>query len=307
MDAVRETVLSQRGVIQVKSQSGQGATFTLFLPLTLATAAVVLIQHGDKQLALPANMVEQVLQLSRSDLQLARQSGQLMWRNTSLPLYQLSLLLDNAVSSEAELSHTLNSVIVLRGVHGQLALEVEAILGNGEVVVRNIGPQASSVKGIVGASVMPDSSLALIINPLLFLTTEQQVRHAQPASSSPAAQICKVMVVDDSLTVRRVSQRLIERAGYTVLLARDGLHAIEILQTERPAIILLDIEMPRMDGFEFLHYLRQDAKTSEIPVVMITSRTAEKHRKHAMELGATAYLGKPFNETELLTLLKSFA
>ncbi len=307
MDAVRETVLAQRGVIQVKSQSGQGATFTLFLPLTLATAAVVLIQHGDKQLALPANMVEQVLQLSRSDLQLARQSGQLMWRNASLPLYQLALLLDDALSSEAELSHTLNSVIVLRGVHGQLALEVEAILGNGEVVVRNIGPQASSVKGIVGASVMPDSSLALIINPLLFLTTEQQVRHAQPTSSTQAAQIYKVMVVDDSLTVRRVSQRLIERAGYTVLLARDGLHAIEILQTEQPAIILLDIEMPRMDGFEFLHYLRQDAKTSEIPVVMITSRTAEKHRKHAMELGATAYLGKPFNETELLTLLKSFA
>jgi chemosensory pili system protein ChpA (sensor histidine kinase/response regulator) len=100
---------------------------------------------------------------------------------------------------------------------------------------------------------------------------------------------------------------LLERAGFTVLLARDGLHAIEILQTELPSVILLDIEMPRMDGFELLHYLRQDSRTKGLPVVMITSRTAEKHRKHAMELGATAYLGKPFNETELLTLLKDFA
>jgi chemosensory pili system protein ChpA (sensor histidine kinase/response regulator) len=116
-----------------------------------------------------------------------------------------------------------------------------------------------------------------------------------------------VLVVDDSLTVRRISQRLLERAGYSVLLARDGLHAIEILQTEQVSIVLLDIEMPRMDGFEFLHYLRQDTKTSTLPVVMITSRTADKHREHAKELGATAYLGKPFNETELLSLIKSFA
>ncbi len=307
MDAVRATVLAQRGVIQVKSQVGLGVAFTLFLPLTLATAAVVLIQHGDQQLALPANMVEQVLQLSWSDIKLARQSGELIWRNTCLPLHQLALLLNAAKSPEPELNNALHSVIILRGVHGQLALEVQAILGNGEVVVRNIGPQASSVQGIVGATVMPDGSLALIINPLLFLTTEQQARRIQPSPLSEASQIFKVMVVDDSLTVRRVSQRLLERAGYTVLLARDGLHAIEILQTELPSVILLDIEMPRMDGFELLHYLRQDARTNALPVVMITSRTAEKHRKHALELGATAYLGKPFNETELLTLLKSFA
>lgn len=307
MDAVRETILSQRGAIQVKSQVGLGVTFTLFLPLTLATAAVVLILHGDKQLALPANMVEQVLQLSWSDIKLARQSGELMWRNIRLPLFRLAILLEDGESTESELTNTSHSVIILRGVHGQLALEVQAILGNGEVVVRNIGPQASSVQGIVGASVMPDGSLVLIINPLLFLTTEQQVRRAQPSSFSQTSQIFKMLVVDDSLTVRRISQRLLERAGFTVLLARDGLHAIEILQTELPSVILLDIEMPRMDGFELLHYLRQDSRTKGLPVVMITSRTAEKHRKHAMELGATAYLGKPFNETELLTLLKDFA
>ncbi len=307
MDAVRETILSQRGAIQVKSQVGLGVTFTLFLPLTLATAAVVLILHGDKQLALPANMVEQVVQLSWSDIKLARQSGELMWRNIRLPLFRLAILMDDGESTESELTNTAHSVIILRGVHGQLALEVQAILGNGEVVVRNIGPQASSVQGIVGATVMPDGSLVLIINPLLFLTTEQQVRRAQPSSLLQMSQIFKVMVVDDSLTVRRISQRLLERAGYAVLLARDGLHAIEILQTELPSVILLDIEMPRMDGFELLHYLRQDTRTNGLPVVMITSRTAEKHRKHAMELGATAYLGKPFNETELLTLLKDFA
>jgi chemotaxis protein histidine kinase CheA len=307
MNAVRDTVLSQRGVIQVKSQTGQGVAFTLFLPLSLATAAVVIIQHGDRKLALPSNMVEQVLQLTLADLKLARQSGEILWRKERIVLHQLALLLDEDGATETELRTALNSVIILRGVHGQLALEVQAILGNGEVVVRNIGPQVSTVKGIVGASVMPDGSIALIINPLLFLVSDPYRKNKKTTSVTAATPIFKVLVVDDSLTVRRISQRLLERAGYSVLLARDGLHAIEILQTEQVSIILLDIEMPRMDGFEFLHYLRQDAKTSALPVVMITSRTADKHRAHAKELGATAYLGKPFNETELLTLIKSFA
>ncbi len=307
MNVVRDTVLSQRGVIQVKSQAGQGVTFTLFLPLSLATAAVVIIQHGDRQFALPSNMVEQVLQLSLADLKLARQSGEILWRKERIALQQLALLLDEDGATETELRTALNSVIILRGVHGQLALEVQAILGNGEVVVRNIGPQVSTVKGIVGASVMPDGSIALIINPLLFLISDPIRKNKKSASVTTSTPIFKVLVVDDSLTVRRISQRLLERAGYSVLLARDGLHAIEILQTEQVSIILLDIEMPRMDGFEFLHYLRQDIKTSALPVVMITSRTADKHRAHAKELGATAYLGKPFNETELLTLIKSFA
>ena len=307
MNAVRDTVLSQRGVIQVKSQTGQGVTFTLFLPLSLATAAVVIIQHDDRKLALPSNMVEQVLQLTLADLKLARQSGEILWRKERIVLHQLALLLDEDGATETELRTALNSVIILRGVHGQLALEVQAILGNGEVVVRNIGPQVSTVKGIVGASVMPDGSIALIINPLLFLVSNPQKKNKKTTSVTAATPIFKVLVVDDSLTVRRISQRLLERAGYSVLLARDGLHAIEILQTEQVSIILLDIEMPRMDGFEFLHYLRQDAKTSALPVVMITSRTADKHRAHAKELGATAYLGKPFNETELLTLIKGFA
>ena len=307
MNAVRDTVLSQRGVIQVKSQTGQGVAFTLFLPLSLATAAVVIIQHGDRKLALPSNMVEQVLQLTLADLKLARQSGEILWRKERIVLHQLALLLDEDGTTETELRTALNSVIILRGVHGQLALEVQAILGNGEVVVRNIGPQVSTVKGIVGASVMPDGSIALIINPLLFLVSDLHKKNKKITSVTAATPIFKVLVVDDSLTVRRISQRLLERAGYSVLLARDGLNAIEILQTEQVSIILLDIEMPRMDGFEFLHYLRQDAKTSALPVVMITSRTADKHRAHAKELGATAYLGKPFNETELLTLIKSFA
>jgi chemosensory pili system protein ChpA (sensor histidine kinase/response regulator) len=307
MNVVRDTVLSQRGVIQVKSQTGQGVAFTLFLPLSLATAAVVIIQHGDRQLALPSNMVEQVLQLTLADLKLARQNGEIIWRKERIVLHQLALLLDEDASTETAPRTALNPVIVLRGVHGQIALEVQAILGNGEVVVRNIGPQVSTVKGIVGASVMPDGSIALIINPLLFLVSDPLRKNKKSTSITTSTPIFKVLVVDDSLTVRRISQRLLERAGYSVLLARDGLHAIEILQTEQVSIVLLDIEMPRMDGFEFLHYLRQDTKTSALPVVMITSRTADKHRAHAKELGATAYLGKPFNETELLTLIKSFA
>lgn len=198
-------------------------------------------------------------------------------------------------------------IIVLRGLQGYCALEVQAVLGNSEVVIRNIGSQASSVKGIAGATVMPDVGTVLIINPLLLLTNKQSLLNNKSKFLPQIQSDLKVMVVDDSLTVRRVSQRMLERSGYAVMLARDGFDAVEILKSELPFVILLDIEMPRMDGFEFLRQLRQDVKTSHIPVVMITSRTAARHRERAAELGATAYLGKPFNETELLKLLKNFS
>jgi chemosensory pili system protein ChpA (sensor histidine kinase/response regulator) len=124
-----------------------------------------------------------------------------------------------------------------------------------------------------------------------------------PSSDAAARQLPRILVVDDSLTVRRASQRLLERHGYTVALARDGLDALEQLRLHLPAAVLLDIEMPRMDGFELLAALRDDARWRDLPVAMITSRTAERHREHAMKLGATAYLGKPFVEEELIALL----
>jgi chemosensory pili system protein ChpA (sensor histidine kinase/response regulator) len=179
-------------------------------------------------------------------------------------------------------------------------LQLDAIEGQRELIVKHPGPQLSRVPGLAGASVLADGTIALIIHPFRLPETTS----ATALSSSPASeQLATVLVVDDSLTVRRSSQRFLERHGYAVALARDGVEALAYLGNDRPALILLDIEMPRMDGFELLATLRDDTRWRDIPVVMITSRMADRHRERAMQLGANAYMGKPYREDALLALL----
>jgi chemosensory pili system protein ChpA (sensor histidine kinase/response regulator) len=181
-----------------------------------------------------------------------------------------------------------------------IALQLDAIEGQRELIVKHPGPQLSRVPGLAGASVLADGAIALIIHPFRLPETAPAMAWS---ASLVSEQLTTVLVVDDSLTVRRASQRLLERHGYAVALARDGVEALAYLGNDRPALILLDIEMPRMDGFELLATLRDDTRWREIPVVMITSRMADRHRERAMQLGANAYMGKPYREDALLTLL----
>lgn len=310
MDAVRADLLAQGGSIKVSTTSGNGTCFTLMLPLTLATIQVVLATAGGMQIAIPSAMVAHVLQLPAAQLQLARQTGTLDWRGEQLHLHNLAglLALEQSASSSDEQSVP---IVILRQLDGLHAVELDAIAGNREVVVKNIGSQLAQVAGIAGATVLADASIVLIINPLPLI--EAAVRHerAGMVTTMPAVAVAQkelplVLIVDDSLTVRRISQRLLDKHAYVTLLARDGFDALEKLAAlnERiPAAMLFDIEMPRMDGFDLLRHVRQDPRLSAVPVVMISSRTASRHREHAMALGATAYLGKPFQETALLALL----
>ena len=315
MDVVRATVLAQGGSLQVRSERGLGTTLTMILPLTLATAQVVLATVGQRQLALPSAMVQEVVQLSTDRAQLARQAGGMDWRGEQLPLHHLATLLGERL---VRLSDQPATIVILRGVDRLLAVELDAIVGNREVVVKNIGPQLIRVPGIAGATILADGSIVLIVNPLSLVQSDNAkriannsdtassaaARHAPETPETPEAPV--IMVVDDSLTVRRVSERFLQRHHYSVVLARDGLDALEKLQTLVPAAMLLDIEMPRMDGFDLLRNLRQDERLRHVPVIMITSRTAPRHRDHALQLGASSCLGKPYRETELLALLTQF-
>ena len=304
MDAVRAAVLALGGQLKVSSQSGAGTCFMLSLPLTLATMQVVLVTAGSSDVALPATLVQQMLQLSSSELVQARTTGALEWQGRSLPLHRLATLLCEPMA-DTEIVHR-TPVAVLRQLDQYLAIELEAVTGHREVVVKNLGPQLVRVPGLAGATVLGDGSITLIINPLPlpeFVATLAHHPAIEATSDTRARQLPRILVVDDSLTVRRASQRLLERHGYAVALARDGLDALEQLRLHLPVAILLDIEMPRMDGFELLSALRDDPRWRDPPVAMITSRTAERHREHAMKLGASAYLGKPFVEEELLCLL----
>jgi len=205
-------------------------------------------------------------------------------------------------------------VLLVRSGQGTVAIHVDEMLGNQEVVVKNIGPQLARVSGISGATVLGTGDIVLIINPvqlaqragvLRYDPTEDQrfadERSAVP-QSAPARRL--VMVVDDSLTVRKFTTRLLTREGFEVVTARDGIDALKVLTDHTPDVILLDIEMPRMDGFEFAKTIKSDPKTSAIPVIMITSRTADKHRNRAAELGVQRFLGKPYQEEELLQNLR---
>ena len=304
MDAVRAAVIALGGQLKVLSEPGAGTRFIFSLPLTLATMQVVLVTAGSHEVALPATLVQQMLQLSSSEIAQARAAGELEWQGHHVALHRLTTLLGESISGQDTAMRT--PVAVLRQLDQYLAIELDTVIGHREVVVKNLGPQVAKVPGIAGATVLGDGSITLIVNPLPL--PDIVAAHASNSAdvnlaAISAHQMPRILVVDDSLTVRRASQRLLERHGYAVALARDGLDALEQLGLNTPAAVLLDIEMPRMDGFELLAALRDDARWRALPVAMITSRTAERHREHAMKLGATAYLGKPFVEEELVGLL----
>jgi chemosensory pili system protein ChpA (sensor histidine kinase/response regulator) len=191
-------------------------------------------------------------------------------------------------------------------------VSVEELSANQEVVVKGVGPQVARLPGILGATVLGDGQVVLILNPVPLIAYAPEPSLAPAADSQdeiPAlsAEGATVLVVDDSMTVRRVTQRLLERNGYHVVTAKDGVDALREMSEEMPAVMLVDVEMPRMDGYDLTRNVRGAAAMREVPIIMITSRTAEKHRRVALDLGVDEYLGKPYREDELLALVKRYA
>jgi chemosensory pili system protein ChpA (sensor histidine kinase/response regulator) len=184
-----------------------------------------------------------------------------------------------------------------------IAVQVDAMAGTREIVVKSLGPQFAAVQGVSGATILGDGRVILILDLLAPIRAMQaRVRQQAPSQDSelePQRPLL-VMVVDDSVTVRKVTSRLLERHGMNVLTAKDGVDAMLLLEEHMPDVMLLDIEMPRMDGFDLTRNIRDMAATATLPIIMITSRTAAKHRERAMELGVNAYLGKPYQESVLL-------
>jgi chemosensory pili system protein ChpA (sensor histidine kinase/response regulator) len=300
MDVVQSEAQALGGRVDMFSEPGKGTRFTIRLPLTLAVTQVVLLSAGGKTYALPAILVEQVLQMKDAALAEARDNG----------MEYLPALLGDPAQAPSQRS---SPVMMLKNGNERLALQVDEVLGNREVVIKNIGPQLSRMVGIAGATVLGTGDIVLILNPVALVQhlahhPEARTQYAQAAADSPAVQPAlsrTIMVVDDSLTVRRVTQRLLEREGYRVLLAKDGVDALEQLQESKPDLMLVDIEMPRMDGFDLTRNVRGDERTKGIPIIMITSRSADKHRNVALELGVNAYFGKPYQEAVLLEAIES--
>ena len=311
MDVVRSEIMALGGRVEVSTRAGHGTTFLLYLPLTLAVAQAVMVRAGGRLWALPAPMVEQVQHVKADVLVNFYVQRRVESQGLSYPFHYLPRLLGD--THQIPESTRNNPVLLLRSGQNVAAIHVDEMIGNQEVVVKNIGPQLARVSGIAGATVLGNGEVVLIINPVQ-LAQRADVPEFDPNAERVAPEVPKmavvqagkplVMIVDDSLTVRRITSRLLAREGFDVLTARDGVDALELLQTEMPDVILLDIEMPRMDGFEFTKNIKANENTARIPIVMITSRTAEKHRNLAKDLGVDLYLGKPFQEEELLRHLR---
>lgn len=324
LDVVQAEVHALGGRIETDFTPGQGTRFQLVLPLTTAVNQVVLLRLGHLSVGVAAQSVEVVRRVPADELAQAIRTGTLEHDGESIPcLWGGALMQSSERSAEGGLKSV--PVVICRSAGQRLALQVDEVLGNQEVVLKPLGPQLARLPGLAGLSVLPSGAVVSIYNPVALAAVHGEAARALQQSTlatratggdvpdgTPqawpmgASDLPLVLVVDDSITVRRVTQRLLMREGYRVTLASDGLQALDRLREARPALVLTDIEMPRMDGFDLVRSLRADPRWQALPVIMITSRTASKHRALARELGVDHYLGKPYEPEELLGLVRHY-
>lgn len=315
MDVVKSEVLSLGGRIEILSSPGKGTTFRLYLPLTLTVMQTLLVRAGGVLYAVPSTMIEQVLEVKEEKLLEIRNQGAAEWKGNIYPYSFLPHLLGTPdVLPETRRRYW---VLLLRSGAKRVAVLVDELQGNHEVVIKNIGAQLARVVGLAGATVLGDGRVVLILNPVALagrqpVISVARVAEGAGAEAAPpvvveeAATMPTVLVVDDSLTVRKITGRLLAREGYQVITAKDGVDALEHLVETIPDVMLSDVEMPRMDGFDLVRNVRADPRLVDLPIIMITSRTADKHRNYALEIGASEYLGKPYEEEKLLELIAGF-
>ena len=305
MDVVANEIKQLGGSLQISSVTGQGTNFTIRLPFTLAITQALIVRTGEEVYALPLPTVEGVARIARTELEnMLSQSepsyeyGEQVYRFRHLGMY---LGGQSATLSEDD---SFVPVILVRAGEHSAALLTDEMLASQEIVVKSVGPQLSGIQGISGATILGDGRIVLILDINALVRTGAPVAELKSAAPAPADERPLAMVVDDSITVRRVMEKFLERNGLRVLTARDGIDAISVMQDAKPDVILLDIEMPNMDGYEFATHVRNDARVADVPIIMITSRVGDKHRARAIEIGVNDYLGKPYQESVLLEAIR---
>nr|WP_232141846.1 Hpt domain-containing protein [Luteimonas sp. MHLX1A] len=297
MDVVASEVRQLGGSLDIATRKHEGTTFTLRLPQTLAVTQSVFVRIGETSFAVPIASVRGVGRISREDL--AAPGAVYNYGGDEYALHDLGQLVGQP---RARAEGQLQVPLLLVGA-GELraAVAVDQIIGNREIVVKPVGPQVASVPGIFGATIMGDGSVRVILDVAPLVRRQAALpREAEPAPVPERRQVPLVMVVDDSVTMRKVTGRVLERHNFEVVTAKDGIDALERLDERVPDLMLLDIEMPRMDGYELATQMKADGRLRSVPIVMITSRTGEKHRQRAFEIGVERYLGKPYQENELM-------
>ncbi|MFN4262734.1 MAG: Hpt domain-containing protein [Thioalkalivibrionaceae bacterium] len=303
LDVVHSEVKQLGGRLQIASKIGRGTQFQLRVPVSLTVTKALLVARNDHIVAIPVSGVEGVVRIKASELETDGQSRWFDSMGKTWQLFDLGGLLEPEHSSGAMFplpDHPFPVLLVRDEGPIAAAVFVDSIRQSQEIVVKSVGAVLSRLPAVGGATLSADGDVHVIIDLPSLLRFQTQMRSAPLLPQDDAPQVPKVLVVDDSVTIRKVTTRVLERAGFAVVSARDGLEAVSMLDDAAPNLILLDVEMPRMDGFEFATHVRDHPDFSDLPIIMITSRTGAKHRERARRIGVNGYLGKPFLEHELL-------
>jgi chemosensory pili system protein ChpA (sensor histidine kinase/response regulator) len=305
MDVVATEVKKLGGGLFIESTPGRGARFTIRLPFTLAITQALIVRVHDEFYALPVATVEGVARLTRTEIErhLAEEHATFEYGGQAYRFQHLGNFLGSGPSALPETDVALPVILVRAGEHST-ALVTDELVGSREIVVKSVGPQVASVRGVSGATILGDGRIVIILDMGALVRSEWRGRGTDASARPTRDERIFALVVDDSITVRRVTQRLLERNGMRVMTAKDGVDAMALLQEHVPDVILLDIEMPRMDGYEVAAHVRNDPRLVDVPIIMITSRVGEKHRARAIELGVDDYLGKPYQEGQLLDAIE---
>jgi chemosensory pili system protein ChpA (sensor histidine kinase/response regulator) len=301
MDVVANEVKKLGGSLLISSVTGQGTNFTVRLPFTLAITQALIVRTGEEVYALPLPSVEGVARIPRAELEnlLSQSEPSYQYGEQTYKFRHLGMYLGGQAANLPP-DEPFIPVILVKAGEFSAALLTDEMISSREIVVKSIGPQLASIRGISGATILGDGRIVLILDIAALVRTGAPVVEIKNAAPTPTDERPLALVVDDSITVRRVTERILQRSGLRVVTAKDGLDAISVMAENKPDIILLDIEMPRMDGYEFASHVRNDDRVADVPIIMVTSRVGDKHRARAIELGVNDYLGKPFQDAALL-------
>ncbi|WP_433737619.1 Hpt domain-containing protein [Pseudomonas putida] len=304
MDVVHEEVRQLGGTMSIDSVRGQGVHFRIRLPFTVSVNRALMVQCGEDQYAIPLNTIDGIVRVLPNELEghFRLDPPAYEYAGQRYELCYLGELLKTSPRPKLLGQSLPLPVLLVQCAERHIAVQVDAMAGTREIVVKSLGPQFAAVQGVSGATILGDGRVVLILDLLASIRGQAYVPQRTPNHDSdfePQKPLL-VMVVDDSVTVRKVTSRLLERHGMNVLTAKDGVDAMLLLEEHLPDILLLDIEMPRMDGFEVATRVRNDERLQHLPIIMITSRTGQKHRDRAMAIGVNDYLGKPYQESVLL-------
>lgn len=307
LDIVRHNLEQLHGRVAVETYPGQGTTFTLFLPLTLATSHVLLMEVAGQTVAVPTNTVERILHMDPEQVGSIDGKPTVSLHGHCIPMIRMADALELPVREPSTVPGRHLPVVVLGSAEKRMAFAVTRFLSTQEVVVKNLGPQLKRVRNIAGATILGTGQMVVILNAAALMKSAQAVSHtaSAPEITAETAPRKRVLVVDDSITTRTLEKNILENAGYQVLVAADGVEGWELVQSEPLDAMVLDVDMPRMDGFSLTEKIRSDKRWEELPVILVTSLESQEHRIRGMEAGADAYITKgTFDQQDLLKTIE---